>query len=133
VNNSNRKSKFYLNSKTTMIFALVAIWVFFAISTKGAFFTERNFSNLFRQMSVTGILAMGMVFVIVSKEIDLSVGSFIGLIGGIAAIMTARLNQPDLVVILVTLLIAVLIGLFNGYWIAYRRVPSFIVTLAGIF
>lgn len=71
----------------TLLFAIVVIWSFFGQLTEGAFLTPRNFSNLLRQMAITGMLASGMVFIIISGEIDLSVGASLGLLGGIAAIM----------------------------------------------
>ncbi|HHZ6165211.1 TPA: sugar ABC transporter permease, partial [Burkholderia contaminans] len=63
-----------------LLFAVVAIWAFFSVLTDGAFVTPRNVSNLLRQMSITGMLACGMVFVIIAGEIDLSVGSLLGLL-----------------------------------------------------
>jgi D-xylose transport system permease protein len=70
-----------------LLFAIVVIWTFFGQLTDGAFLTPRNFSNLLRQMAITGMLASGMVFIIISGEIDLSVGASLGLLGGIAAIL----------------------------------------------
>src|SRR3977135_3920667 len=69
----------------TMVFALVAIWIFFHFSTDRIFLEARNFSNLMRQTSVTGVLAVGMLMVIITAQIDLSIGSIVGLAGGIAA------------------------------------------------
>jgi len=69
-----------------MIAAIVAIMLFFAWMTDGSYLSARNISNLLRQTAITGILAVGMVFVIISAEIDLSVGSMMGLLGGVAAI-----------------------------------------------
>lgn len=65
-----------------MIAAIVAIMLFFTWTTEGAYLSARNISNLLRQTAITGILAVGMVFVIISAEIDLSVGSMMGLLGG---------------------------------------------------
>src|SRR2546426_5859413 len=79
----------------TMVFALVAIWVYFHFSTGHIFLEPRNFSNLMRQTSVTGVLAVGMLMVIITALIDLSVGSVVGLAGGIAAIAHARYGNPD--------------------------------------
>ena len=114
-----------------LLFAIVVIWTFFGQITDGAFLTPRNFSNLLRQMAITGMLASGMVFIIISGEIDLSVGATLGLLGGIAAIMDYTYHLPIAVTIGTVILLGVLIGLFNGYWVAYLRVPSFIVSLAG--
>jgi len=115
----------------TLIFAIIVIWAFFGQLTEGAFLTPRNFSNLLRQMAITGMLASGMVFVIISGEIDLSVGASLGLLGGICAIMDYTYHLPVPVIIVSVVALGILIGLFNGYWIAYLRVPSFIVSLAG--
>ena len=114
-----------------LLFAIVVIWTFFGQITDGAFLTPRNFSNLLRQMAITGMLASGMVFIIISGEIDLSVGATLGLLGGIAAIMDYTYHLPIAVTIGTVILLGILIGLFNGYWVAYLRVPSFIVSLAG--
>ncbi len=114
-----------------LLFAIVVIWTFFGQITDGAFLTPRNFSNLLRQMAITGMLASGMVFIIISGEIDLSVGATLGLLGGIAAIMDYTYHLPIAVTIASVILLGILIGLFNGYWVAYLRVPSFIVSLAG--
>src|SRR5919199_5306788 len=70
----------------TMVFALVVIWLYFHFSTGRIFLEPRNFSNLMRQTSVTGVLAVGMLMIIVTGQIELSVGSVVGLAGGIAAI-----------------------------------------------
>ncbi len=73
-----------------------------------------------------------MVFVIISAEIDLSVGSMMGLLGGAAAIFDVWLGWPLPLTIVVTLVLGLLLGTWNGWWVAYRKVPSFIVTLAGM-
>lgn len=115
-----------------MAAAIVVIMLFFSVMTDWSYLTPRNISNLFRQTAITGILAIGMVFVIISGEIDLSVGSKMGLLGGIAAIMDVWFGLPLVVTILLTLMAGFLLGLWNGWWVAYRKVPSFIVTLAGM-
>src|ERR1700712_4313704 len=115
-----------------LLMAIAVIWALFWQLTDGDFLTARNFSNLLRQMAVTGMLASGMVFVIVSGEIDLSVGSLLGLLGGVAAILDVTYHMPLPVTVLVVMILGVAIGMFNGYWVAYLRVPSFIVTLAGM-
>jgi D-xylose transport system permease protein len=125
-----------LNSKFdirayTMIFALIGIWVIFTFLTGGHFLTPRNLSNLARQMSITGVLAIGMVMIIVANHIDLSVGSILGLTGGIAAIMQVWHHIPTPWAILAALTLGGIIGAWHGYWVAYQKVPAFIVTLAG--
>lgn len=132
-----KEKKFGLNSifkskMTTILIATVAIWLLFTVLTGGNFLTTRNLSNLFRQMSITGILAIGMVFVIILGEIDLSVGSTLGLLGGVAAILNVWLGFSAIPTVVITLILGIIIGAWNGYWIAFRNVPSFIVTLASM-
>ncbi|MEB5838796.1 sugar ABC transporter permease [Pantoea dispersa] len=115
-----------------MLGAIVLIALFFTWTTDGAWLSPRNVSNLLRQTAITGILAVGMVFVIISAEIDLSVGSMMGLLGGAAAIFDVWLGWPLPLTIVVTLVLGLLLGTWNGWWVAYRKVPSFIVTLAGM-
>jgi len=115
-----------------MIAAIVVIMMFFTWTTDGSYLSARNVSNLLRQTAITGILAVGMVFVIISAEIDLSVGSMMGLLGGLAAIFDVWLGWPLPLTIVVTLILGLLLGTWNGWWVAYRKVPSFIVTLAGM-
>lgn len=115
-----------------MLAAIAVIMLFFTFTTEGAYLSARNISNLLRQTAITGILAVGMVFVIISAEIDLSVGSMMGLLGGVAAIFDVWFGWPLPLTIVVTLLAGLLLGAWNGWWVAYRKVPSFIVTLAGM-
>ncbi len=115
----------------TMIGALVFIWLLFGM-LNDTFLTARNLSNLFTQMSVTAILAIGMVLVIVAGHIDLSVGSIVGLTGGVAAILSNWMGLPTGLVILGTLAAGALIGVFQGWLVAYRAIPAFIVTLGGM-
>lgn len=115
-----------------MLIAIVVIMSFFSVATDGAYLSARNISNLLRQTSITGILAIGMVFVIISAEIDLSVGSLMGLLGGFAAIADVWWGWPLPLTIAVTLVLGTLLGTWNGWWVSYRKVPSFIVTLAGM-
>lgn len=115
-----------------LLLAVALIWVFFTFLTHGAFATPRNVSNLLRQMAISGMLACGMVFVIIAGEIDLSVGSLLGLLGGIAAILDANHNWPIEATIPAVLVLGMAAGLFNGWLSTYRRVPSFIVGLGGM-
>ena len=120
----------------TMIIALVAIWLFFQwktispLSPYGSFLHPNNFSNLLQQMAVTGVLAVGMLLVIVAGQIDLSVGSLVGLAGGVAA-MTQ--DPAGLVGALgAAIVVGVIIGAVQGSLIAYANIPAFIVTLGGL-
>jgi D-xylose transport system permease protein len=115
-----------------LLLAVAVIWVFFSFLTEGAFVTPRNLSNLLRQMSITGMLACGMVFIIISGEIDLSVGSLLGLLGGVAAILNVTYHWPLAATLPAVMLLGIAIGLFNGWWSTYLRVPSFIVGLGGM-
>jgi D-xylose transport system permease protein len=115
-----------------LLLALAVIWVFFHIATDGAFISSRNLSNLLRQTSITGMLACGMVFVIIAGEIDLSVGSLLGLLGGIAAVMTVNMTWGSWPTVIVVLLLGLAAGLLNGFIVTRLRVPSFIVGLGGM-
>ena len=115
-----------------MIAVLAAIWAYFHWATNSIFLTPRNLSNLMTQMSVTGILAVGMLMVIVSGNIDLSVGSVLGLAGGIAAYSMTILDYNLSVSIALAIAIALLIGVFHGALTAYLNIPAFIVTLGGL-
>ncbi|MBB3173344.1 D-xylose transport system permease protein [Endobacter medicaginis] len=115
-----------------LLVAIALLWALFAHATDGDFLTARNLSNLLRQMAITGMLACGMVFVIIAGEIDLSVGSLLGLLGGISAILDVQFHLPLALNIAIVVLAGGLVGAFNGYWVAWLRVPSFIVTLAGL-
>jgi putative multiple sugar transport system permease protein len=119
-----------------LILALIAIMLFFQYTTGGTLFKPVNLSNLVQQNSFIIVMALGMLLVIVSGHIDLSVGSVAGFIGALAATMMVIwplgiLSNP-LVVSIVCLIIGGAIGAAQGYWIAYHRIPSFIVTLAGM-
>ncbi|WP_400163536.1 sugar ABC transporter permease [Brevibacillus sp. TJ4] len=116
----------------TLLIALIVIAVLFSILTDGGFLTSRNLSNLFRQMSVISILAIGMTLVIVAAQIDLSVGSIVGLTGGIAAILQVWHDWGTIPAVLVAILAGAVIGLLQGWLVAYRAVPAFIVTLGGM-
>lgn len=115
-----------------MIAALIGIWVFFSFGTHGAFLTSRNLSNLAVQMSVTAILATGMVLVIVAGHVDLSVGSLLGLTGGVAAILEVWAGWPTWAALGAAVLLGMALGAFNGWMTAYQKVPAFIVTLGGM-
>lgn len=115
-----------------LLLALAVIWIFFHIATDGAFISSRNLSNLLRQTSITGMLACGMVFVIICGEIDLSVGSLLGLLGGVAAVLTVNLQWGSWPAVIVVLLLGVAIGMLNGFIVTRLRVPSFIVGLGGM-
>jgi D-xylose transport system permease protein len=119
----------------TMVIALIVIWIYFQWRTVsdlypyGLFLHPVNFANLLKQMAVTGVLAVGMLFVIVARQIDLSVGSIVGLAGGVAAMSQGLGLLPSLGV---AILIGTVVGAVQGTLTAYANIPSFIVTLGGL-
>ena len=126
-----------------MLAVLAGIWLYFHWATNSIFLTPRNLSNLATQMSVTGILAVGMLMVILSGNIDLSVGSVLGFAGGIAATALiflggvlpahwAFLGIPLGLTIVFAVTVGILIGTFQGALTAYLNIPAFIVTLGGL-
>jgi D-xylose transport system permease protein len=115
-----------------LLIAVAVIWIFFHVKTDSAFITPNNLSNLFRQMAITGMLACGMVFIIIAGEIDLSVGSQLGLLGGVVAILTVNMGWGTWPSIGAVLLLGLAIGAFNGFIVTKMRVPSFIVGLGGM-
>ena len=116
----------------TMFLALIAIWVIFTFLTENVFLTPRNLSNLFVQTVTTAILAIGMVLIIVTGHIDLSVGSVLGFAGAVCAMGMIKLEWGVFPSVVATLLVGLLIGMWHGFWVAYRKVPAFIVTLASM-
>jgi putative multiple sugar transport system permease protein len=119
-----------------LIIALIVIMLFFQYTTSGTLFKPVNLSNLVQQNSFIIVMALGMLLVIVAGYIDLSVGSVAGFIGALAAMMMViwplGIFSNPLVVSIVCLIVGGLIGAAQGYWIAYHKIPSFIVTLAGM-
>jgi D-xylose transport system permease protein len=116
----------------TIIFALVAVWLIFSVVTDGIFLEPRNLSNLIRQTAVTGILSVGMVMVIITGQIDLSVGSLVGLTGMAAVLAQVSAHTGLIGSLTVALTIGLIVGAFQGWLSAYIRIPSFIVTLGGL-
>jgi D-xylose transport system permease protein len=119
----------------TMLLALIVIWLFFQWATidashpYGIFLGAINFSKLLQQTAVTGVLAVGMLMVIVSGNIDLSVGAVVGFAGGIAAMTQGWGLVPCL---LSAIAVGLIIGALQGTLVAYVNIPSFIVTLGGL-
>ncbi len=116
----------------SLVIAIAAVWVIFDALTGGIFLEPRNFSNLMRQTAVTGILSVGMVMVIVTAEIDLSVGSLVGLSGMAAVMMQTVAHAGLLASLMIGLGVGLAVGALQGVLAAYARIPSFIVTLGGL-
>jgi len=125
-----------------MIVALAIIWIGFQVVSGGLFLTPRNLWNLSVQSASIAIMATGMVLIIVSRNIDLSVGSMLGFLGYTMAMVQVQwipnalhlgFNQPYtwLAALAVGLALGAVIGGLHGAIVAYGRVPSFIVTLGG--
>jgi putative multiple sugar transport system permease protein len=112
--------------------ALIVVAVLFQILTDGVVFLPANISNLILQNSYILILAIGMTMVIVTGRIDLSIGSIMGVSGAIAGTLIISMRWPVWVVIPLVLIVGFLIGCFQGYWIAYKNIPFFVVTLSGM-
>ncbi|MCW1932512.1 multiple monosaccharide ABC transporter permease [Pararhodobacter zhoushanensis] len=115
-----------------LLFALIAIMLFFQVVTDGTLLRPINITNLFLQNSYIIVMALGMLVVIVSGNIDLSVGSVMGFIGAVAAVMVVQWHWPIYIAMPACLVVGLFIGAAQGYWVAYWKIPSFIVTLAGM-
>lgn len=115
-----------------MAVALVIIMILFQILTNGVLFRPVNITNLVLQYSYVLILSVGMLLVILTGNVDLSVGSVAAFVGAVSAVLMVNYNMPVWLSILFCLIIGALVGAWQGFWIAYVRIPAFIVTLAGM-
>lgn len=115
-----------------MIIALVLITIFFQIMTDGVLLKSLNVTNLILQNSYILVLAIGMLLVIITGNIDLSVGSVAAFVGALSAVMMVDMKVPFVAAVIISLVIGALVGAWQGFWVAYVRIPSFIVTLAGM-
>lgn len=119
-----------------MLVALVAIIIFFAIYSmatgRPTFVSASNLTNLFLQNSYVIIMAIGMLMIIITGHIDLSVGSVVGFVGAVGAALMVLYNVPVPIAVVICLCVGAAIGAVQGYFVAFLRIPSFIVTLAGM-
>ncbi|WP_315721472.1 MULTISPECIES: multiple monosaccharide ABC transporter permease [unclassified Bradyrhizobium] len=115
-----------------MLMSLFVIMLFFQIMTDGTLLQPLNLTNLVLQNSYIVIMALGMLLVIVTGHIDLSVGSVAGFVGAVAAVLMVRYHIDFPLAIIACLIVGAAIGAAQGYWVAYFGIPSFIVTLAGM-
>ena len=118
-------------TQVMLVIETVIIFGVFQILTDGTFLTARNLTNIMMQGCVYSIIGIGIVFVMVCGNMDLSGGSVLGFLAALGAVMQVS-GYSTLVTILVMLAAGLIIGAWQGYWVAYRKLPSFIVTLAGM-
>ncbi|WP_028974702.1 multiple monosaccharide ABC transporter permease [Spirochaeta cellobiosiphila] len=130
----NQLSNYFKNNmrQNGMVLALIFIMLLFQSLTGGILFRPMNINNIVLQNAYVLILATGMLLCILTGNIDLSVGSVVAFVGAISAIMMVDWGLPVGMTIGFALIIGILVGAFHGYFIAYMRIPAFIVTLAGM-
>ncbi|HLV03521.1 multiple monosaccharide ABC transporter permease [uncultured Georgenia sp.] len=114
-----------------IVIALVAIVLLFSLLNAN-FLSPANLTNIVLQYSYILILAIGMVIVIIGGHIDLSVGSVVALAGAVSAVLVIKHGQPWWVGVLASLGVGLLVGVWQGFWVAFVGIPAFIVTLAGM-
>ena len=115
-----------------IVVAMILIWLVFNVATAGLFLSPRNLTYLAVQAVILGIGSCGMVLVMVAGHIDLSVGSAVGLTATVAAYAQVALGWPGPPAILAAIGVGLLIGIWQGGWVAFAGIPAFIVTLAGM-
>ena len=115
-----------------MLLALAGIWLVFAAACGPIFVSPSNLSTLFLQTVTVAIVACGMTLVIVTGNIDLSVGSVAGFAGAVAAVLQVRYGWGSAGALLAAIAAGLAVGAWHGFWVAYRKVPAFIVTLASM-
>lgn len=129
--NKEKVSAFF--KKNTMIIVLIIVALFFTWQTQGRLLYPQNINNLIAQNAYVFVLATGMLLCILTGgNIDLSVGSVVCFAGAVGATLMVNKDMNIFVSIIAMLGVGLLVGVWQGFWIAYRRVPPFIVTLAGM-
>lgn len=120
--------------KNTMVIVLILVTLFFTWMTGGKMLLPQNVNNLIAQNAYVFILAAGMLLCILTGgNIDLSVGSVVCFVGAVGGMLMAKSGLNIFAAILIMILVGLAIGAWQGFWIAYVRIPPFIVTLAGMF
>lgn len=120
--------------KYTMIIALIVVTLFFTWRTGGSMLLPQNINNLIAQNAYVFILATGMLLCILTGgNIDLSIGSVVCFVGAIGGTLMVNKDVSPGIAMIAMLVVGILIGVWQGFWIAYVRIPPFIVTLAGMF
>ncbi len=115
-----------------LMIALVLIMLFFEYTTHGVLFQPLNLTNIILQNSYVVVMALGMLLIIVAGHIDLSIGSVVGFVGALAAVLMVQFHVEYLTATIICLVVGAIIGAIQGYFVAYFGIPSFIVTLAGM-
>jgi putative multiple sugar transport system permease protein len=118
--------------KNGIFIALIAVVVLFSILTNGILLRPQNISNLVVQNGYILVLAIGMVMVIIAGHIDLSVGSVAAFVGAVSGVFAVQWGLPWWLSVILSLGIGALVGVWQGFWIAFVGIPAFIVTLAGM-
>ncbi len=116
----------------TLLFVVAVVFAVFYFLTDGIFLSQRNLGLLALQTAIVGLASISAVMLIVTRNFDLSVGSAVALVGVVLAILTVNLGWNPWLAVLVSILAGILMGLWNGWWVANVGVSSFIVTLAGM-
>lgn len=126
------KQSFLSNLRQSGIFlAFIAIFILFAFLNP-SFLSPTNLTNIVLQYTYILVLAIGMLLVIVLAQIDLSVGSVVALTGAISAVLVIKQGMPWWVGVLAAIVTGLLVGAWQGFWVAFVGIPGFIVTLAGM-
>ena len=128
---SEKSSLSKFMTENGMFIALLAVVVIFQILTKGIMLKPLNITNLIQQNGYVLILAVGMLLVVIVGTVDLAVGSVCAFIGAVAGVVMVNKGMNPVVSVIISLVIGVAVGAIQGYWIAYKLIPGFVVTLAG--
>lgn len=121
-----------LFSKYSMVFIFIILLLLFQFLTNGIIFKPLNITNLILQNAYVLVLALGMLLVVLLGNVDLSVGSVVAFVGAVAGKLMIEMGINPMIAVPISLLIGVAIGAWNGFWIAFLGIPSFVVTLGGL-
>lgn len=130
--NSLKEKAGNIFTRYSMVVILAALLIVFQLVTGGIFWRPLNITNIVLQNSHILVLAAGMLLVVLLGNVDLSVGSVMGFVGAIAGVLMVKYHLSPWVAVPVCLVVGAVIGMWQGYWVAYVGIPAFIVTLAGM-
>ncbi len=114
-----------------MFIALLAVVIIFQVLTKGIMLKPLNITNLIQQNGYVLILAVGMLLVVIVGTVDLAVGSVCAFLGAVAGVVMVNKGMNPVISVIISLILGIAVGAAQGYWIAYKQIPGFVVTLAG--